>query len=287
MELLHCRAGQQPKPGLLNFWHTLSDCLTILGFQMDWLQSHMRFQPQLLRELRALTYLTLSLGESRAADVLEGDILDLPALKILVVQGYWARKLQLECPKLASLTMDSCDPLGKVSLQASLRTLNVRSSGEFSMHNGFPLTNFLDLVTLKIECECDQEEEFFQSLPLMTKLQTLELGIYKGDLLRSLPQSLRQVGLYFIACECWDSHIIPVLQQLSELRELTIEVSGCVYGSESPASLSCDLRPFMSMRHLHTLTIGMWRAWTPSSLSALAQFEAELIKAGSKLKLIC
>ena len=79
------------------------------------MQPQTRLQPQLLKQLRALTALTFSVLEDSAdAAVLEGDTLDIPELRVLVVEGYWARHLQLECPKLISLEMADCDPMGPV-----------------------------------------------------------------------------------------------------------------------------------------------------------------------------
>ena len=76
-----------------------------------------------------------------------------------------------------------------------------------------------------------------------------------------------------------------MLQQLSELRELNIELWDCKYGGNEHASFGHELGPFMALRYLHTLQIGMSSTLTPNSLRALGQFEAELIDAGSKLKL--
>ena len=270
---------------MLDFWHTLSDCLTKLDIDVDWTQPQMLLQPQLLRQLTALTAMTFSVIGGDKADVLEGEVLDLPELRSLYVNSYWGRPLVLNCRKLTSLTMVGCDPMGLVSLQAPLKNLHAAGSGEFTIHPGFPLTNFLDLVSLSIECTYDGEDELCQMFPQMTKLKTLDMCINEGRLLQSLPQSLCAVSLMFMAGESWDGAVLPVLQQLPELTDLTIDIQ--TFG-DALATLTSDLsklRPFMAMQKLCSLQLGDWQAWTASSLRMLGQFEAELARSGSKLEL--
>lgn len=118
---------------------------------------------------------------------------------------------------------------------------------------------------------------------MMQKLQTLDLGVSEGKLLQGLPHSLREVSLQFLCSTSWDIAVIPLLQQLSNLKDLKI---GFRYGSETLVALSCDLRPFMEMQSLCTFQLGPWEAWTPDSFKALGQFEVELMRSGSKLELI-
>ena len=290
MELLHCEFGQQPTVRQLDFWHTLSDCLTALEIELDWKQRQKRLQPHLLSQLRALRALTFRGEEGYSGwEVSDGDTIDLPELRELYVEGYRGNHLRLECPSLTSLTLKACNPMPLVSLQSPLQKLDTMSAGKLCMHDGLPLTTFLNLISLRVECEGGHEELLFPSLPMLTKLQTLELVVSQGSLLQSLPRSLCTVSLYYPDGECWDSQILPALQRLPELREVNIEVDDYEedYEEDCLASLSCDLQPFMALQHLHILQIGGRRAWAPSSLRALGQFEADLIRAGSKLKLLC
>ena len=99
LELLYCMGGQQPKPSKLDFWHTLSDCLTTLEIEVDSVLSHTQLQTQHLKQLRVLTALTFSVKESSGAmETWEGDLLDLPELRMLHVKGYVDRYLELACP---------------------------------------------------------------------------------------------------------------------------------------------------------------------------------------------
>ena len=41
----------------------------------------------------------------------------------------------------------------------------------------------------------------------------------------------------------------------------------------------------MAMQNLRTLRLAQWQVWTPSSLRALGDFHAGLLRSGSKLKL--
>ncbi len=285
VQLLYCKTGAQPKAAIVDFWHTLSDCLTELIIDLDWTQQQLQLQPQLLSQLTALTAMTYSVMEGEELDGLPGEILSLPELTTLHVKFYCGRDLALECPKLTHLTMEECDPLGLISLQAPLQHLEAGSCGVFEIHAGFPLTNFLDLIFLGIDCPDTCEEQLCEALPLMTKLQTLQLFLSQGRLLQSLPQSLCEVTLHFMPARGWDDALIPVLQQLPELRDLWIFFCTTDEDTYHLASLSCDLRPFMAMHKLRTLHLGDWQAWTPSPLRALGEFHEELLSSGSKLKL--
>ena len=142
----------------------------------------------------------------------------------------------------------------------------------------------MDLASLSIGCHADAEEVLFSALPLMQRLHTLDLGINQGRLLQGLPHSLCEVRLHFTHVTGWDDAVIPVLQRLSGLKELKINIQ--LYSEDTLARLSGDLRPCMAMQKLCTFQLGPWKAWTPSSFKALGLLEAELIKSGSTLKLI-
>lgn len=292
LQLLHCKADQQPDAGVLGFWQTLSSCLTELAINVDWTQQQLLFQPGVLTQLTALTAITFSVIDYDHGDEdhVEGsDVLHLPQLKPLHVKYYCGKHLVLECPQLTSLSMDACNPLGYVSLQAALQELSAKSSDEFAMHTGFPLTIFLDMVSLSIECTYNGEQELFQALPLMKRLVSkrlvsLDLNVNQGKFLRSLPQGLCEVSLDFNHYSDWDDAVIAMLQKLPELRELRLKFWSRVQCSL--ARLSSHLRPFIGLPKLRILQLGEWQAWTPDTLRALGQFEAELVRSGSKIELM-
>ena len=276
---------------MLNFWQTLSDCLTGLVISVDWLQPRMLLQHQFLRQLTALTAMTFSVdqatyveedNEMEIAVWQQGDVVHLPKLKQLHVSSYWGRHLVLECPQLTSLSMLNCAPVGPVSLQAPLQQLCATCPDGFVIHPGFPLSNFLDMVSLSIECQYEGEGQLYQTLPLMKRLTMLNLRVKQGRLLQSLPQSLSEVDLEFVGREAWDDAVVPVVQQLPELRVLRFEF--CL-GPSNLARLSSNLRPFMLQQKLRILELGEWQAWTPDTLRALGQFEAELLRSGSRIEL--
>ena len=238
----------------------------------------LRLQPLLLNQLTALTRLTFDV-QSGDEDGLEDHVLSLPELRSLCIDACWTR-IFLECPRLTDLTVP--DGL-RVFLQAPLQRLCVTSSFAFTMHDGFPMSNFLDLISLRIRCDEDDEEALFSVLPLMKKLQTLDLGVHQGWLLRSLPKGLCEVALQYPPGARWDDSVIPALQELPELKSLKIKIQR--YGEDPLATLSSDLRPFMAMQQLNTFQVGYRSCWTLDSLRALEEFENELAVSGSKLKL--
>ena len=295
-ELLYCEAGKQPDKAMLNFWHTLSDCLTVLEIDASDNAPNLQLQPQLLKQLTALTKLTFHARGGPDVDVLVNSTLHLPQLRTLCLDGYWGRDLVLDCPKLTNLTLGGWGGLEEdvvylVSLQARLECFRVRWSSYFRMHAGFPVANFLDVVSLSVECRKDDgEEELFAALPLMKKLQTLELKVHQGWLLTDLPQSLCEVALEYTSVAGWDDRVIPALQKLPELQHLKIFLrwngkDSDTEGSdaeEEPATLSCDLRPFTALQKLCTLQVGPREAWAPSSLRTLGELQAELVMSSSK-----
>ena len=284
LQLLHCREHEPPSTFTMEFWWTICHVLTRLSIDLDWTRHHMVLQTQILRRSPALTSLKLRVTGGEGVDVLQGDVLSLSRLRNLDVEGYWGRHLVLECPKLRRLVLTDCDPMGRVSLQApSLQHLCARSSGEFPMHPGFPMSNFSHLGSLSIECPYEEEQQLFQVLPLMEKLHTLDLGIFRGSLLQSLPESLEHVSLHYHTSEAWHDAVIPMAQRLPQLWKLEVRIQ--TFGNER-ARLCSDLRPFLAMQKLRHLQLGSWRAWSPASLRALGQFEAELARSGSKVELM-
>ncbi len=297
MELLYCEAGKQPDKGMIDFWHTLSGRLTVLEIDTSDNTPNLQLQPQLLRQLTALTALTFHAGGGPDVNVLVNNTLHLPQLRTLSIDNYWAKDLVLDCPKVTDLMLDYWggtleeDVVHLVFLQARLERFHVRQSENFMMHAGFPVANFLDVVSLSIACLEDVgEEELFTALPLMKKLQTLDLVVHQGWLLRSLPQSLCEVTLVYTTAARWDERIVPALQQLPELECLKILVrwsgedtdSEDSDAEETPATLSCDLRPFTALRKLRTFQVGPRGAWAPSSLRALGELQDELVRSSGK-----
>ena len=284
LQLLHCRENEPPTSFTMELWWTISHVLTRLSIDLDWTRHHMVLQTQILSRSPVLTSLKLRVTGGEGVDVLQGDVLSLSRLRSLHVEGYWGRHLVLECPRLRSLVLTDCDPMGGVSLQAPfLQRLSARSSGEFPMHPGFPMSNFQCLGLLSIECPYEEEEQLFQELPHMEKLHTLDLGIFRGSLLQSLPQSLGHVSMHYHTSEAWHDAVIPLVQRLPELWKLEIRIQ--TFGNDR-ARLCSDLRPFIAMQKLRYLQLGDWRAWSPASLRALGQFEAELARSGSKIELM-
>ena len=284
--LLQNRGRQQPTLAMTDFWHTVSGRLTQLALNPNWsYHDENLLQPQLIQQLTALTKMSFHVTKGYGAGYSSaGDTLELPELKVLHVENYCGSFLFLDCPKLIRLTLVECSCLKCMFLQAPLQSCSTRSSGGLRLHDGFPVSNLMELVSLTVQCPKDVEEKLSSVLPLMQNLQTLDLGINQGMLLQGLPHSLREVSLEFTNAKDWDNALIPVLQQLTDLRDLKISIRwDC---ADAPAMLSCDLMPFLAMPKLRTFQLGPWKAWTPSSFNALWQFEVELARSGSNLKLI-
>ena len=266
---------------MMYFWRTFSERLTEVAFNVEWTDRHgSLLQPEVLKQLTAVTKLSFHVIEAPSFSA--NDRLDLPELKVLYVEGFCGSRLDLECPKLTSLTLADCSAT-EVHLLAPLQNLFVRSSEDFGIHTGFPLSNLMELVSLSIQCY-DDEETLFPALLLMQRLQTLDLGIYQGKLLQGLPHSLHKVSLHFNCNISWDDAVIPMLQHISNLKDIEILIES--YSKSTLAVLSGDLRPFMKMQRLCTFRLGPCYAWTPGSFKALGQFEVELMRSGSKLQLI-
>ena len=247
----------QPDPAMIDFWHTLSERLTELNLHVDWTYHRYRPQPQLLKQLTALTKMSFHVQRKDSQDYDYSDwTLDISELRELHLEQYFGRDLVLECSRLTTLTWVECSQIRLVYLQAPLQGLSVRSSGGFRIHPGFPVSNLMGLISLSIACHAEDEEVLLSALPMMQKLRTLDLAISQGWLLQGLPQSLCEVALQLLRESGWDNAIIPVLQQVVNLKDLRISIQR--YSEDAVATLSCDLRPFMAMEKLCTFQLGPW-----------------------------
>ena len=131
----------------------------------------------------------------------------------------------------------------------------------------------------------NSKAELFQALPLMTRLNALDLCINRGGLPGSLPSSLQYVTLTFNDHRAWDSSVIPLVQQLPEAVSIHIHVHSRRSAYIGDSSLDHDLRPFLAMKSLRFLVLGSPRVWMPSALCQLGEFEAEVVRSGKKLDL--
>ena len=193
-----------PKSKQLDYWATLSRCLTDLEVSMGHRdKQHLTpLQPAYLNELTRLTRLSFSglMDPNSRTHGVDGPpyALELPELKDLRLKCLWASHLELQCTQLKRLRIESC-AIGKLSLQASLKHLHHGNSALCILHEGFPITNLIGLTYLSLDGCTDTESEamLFQGLPYMTRLQIMELYIGMCSLPASLPSSLRELTLFF------------------------------------------------------------------------------------------
>ena len=92
----------------------------------------------------------------------------------------------------------------------------------------------------------NSKAELFQALPLMTRLNALDLCINRGGLPGSLPSSLQYVTLTFNDHRAWDSSVIPLVQQLPEAVSIHIHVHSRRSAYIGDSSLDHDLRALPS-----------------------------------------
>ena len=279
-----------PNTELLDYWATMSSCLTDLQISMDTRDKPL-LQPAYLNELTRLT--RLEIGEDGSLDSHDNCAFELPELKILELKGVSAGNLELQCLQLEVLSTEWCT-IGKLYLQASLEHLYHESSTPILVHEGFPITNLLGLTYLSVE-ECgDNEAEavLFQGLPLMARLRILSLSLHTCSLPPSLPSSLRAFTLSFSTVKGWDSAVIPLVQQLPRVESIRISASSQHSGSFGCKSLDHDLRPFLAMESLKLLQLGdpdarpESRVWKPSALRQLGELEAEVMRLGKDLEIV-
>ena len=247
-------------------------------------------QPACLNELTRLTRLSFKGLNDPTGNPHRVDgapyAFELPELKDLCLKCLWARHLKLQCTQLKLLQIESC-AIRKLSLQASLEHLHHEDSALVLIHKGFPITNLIGLTYLSLDGGYDTKSEamVFQELPLMTRLQFLELHIGMCSLPANLPSTLRDLTLFFSADRVWDSSAIPLLQQLPEAESMCIYIHPKHKAFIGVQSLDHDLRPFLAMKSLEFLQLGDSQIWKASALSQLGELEAEVVRTGKKLQL--
>ena len=122
---------------------------------------------------------------------------------------------------------------GKLCLRAPLKDMQFHDSDTFSLHEGFPLSNLLGLTRLVLSTseyrEEGAEEALFKGLPLMTRLQLLDLSVTRDRLSgkHALPASLREIRLFYwgmtAATSRWDSSLVPILHQLPAVEVIKLQ----------------------------------------------------------------
>ena len=279
-----------PKPKLLDYWATLSKCLTDLEVTIDPRNEQQLLQPAYLNELTRLTRLAFNRPVDQDDYVHEADgphyALELPELEVMCLGYLWAGKLELQCPQLKRLSIEDC-AVRKLYLQASLEHLHHEDNALALIHESFPIINLVGLIYLSLSGIYDgnSKAELFRALPLMTRLSALDLHINRGGLPANLPNSLRGLTLVFNGKRAWDSSVIPLVQQLPEAVSIHIHVNLRRSAYIGDLSLDHDLMPFLAMKSLRFLVLGSPRVWMPSALCQLGEFEAEVVRSGKKLDL--
>ena len=285
MELLYSMPAPDSK--LLDYWATLSSCLTDLDLSMDSVDKQL-LHPAYLNVLTRLT--RLAFGEANDSDSHEEEAhyaFELPELKVLCIYNLWAAALDLHCPQLISLRVDGC-AIGKLCLQAyALEHLHNACSAPFFIHEGFPITNLIGLTYLSLDVASDIETEavLFRGLPLMTRLRVLDLPM-NTRLPAKLPDSLRDLTLVFCSDKAWDSLVIPLMQQLPGVESIRIWFSSGHPSFMGDKCIDHDLMPFLAMKSLKLLLLGKTYVWRASALRQLGELEAEVVRLGMRLELL-
>ena len=282
-----------PDSKLLDYWATLSSCLTDLDMTVD--PAEMQLHPAYLNELTRLTRLVFCELDDPGGLGHGGGwphyALRLPELKVLCLDYLRAGNLELQCPQLKVLRIEDC-VMGRLDLQASLEHLHfdnvIRGSrAPKILHEGFPITNLDGLTYLNLDVDYDIKSQavLFHRLPLMTQLQALHLHINECSLPAKLPSSLRDLTVAFKAKRVWDSSVILLVQQLPAVESIGIYVELHHSAFIGDLSLDHDLRPFLAMKSLRHLWFGSSQAWKGSALRQLGELEAEVMRLGKNLKL--
>ena len=278
-----------PNSKLLDYWATLSSCLTELEVSKDPIDKQL-LQPAYLNQLTRLT--RLAFGEPDDSNSNEEDgcsyAFELPELKSLCLEFLRASDLHLQCPQLTHLRIVGCF-IGKVYLQASLKRLHHMRSASRLIHEGFPITNLIGLTYLSFnggDYDTESEAVLFQALPLMTRLRALDLLINMCSLPATLPSSLQDLTVYFSQKRVWDSLVIPLAQHLPGVESIRIYTPSQGIGFIGDRSLDHDLMPFLAIRSLEILQLGNSQMWKPSALRQLGELEAEVVRSGKELELI-
>ena len=277
---------------MLDYWATLSNCLTDLDIAVDITEDIQLLQPAYLIELSRLTRLAIDVLDDTSGDAYDYNqiryTLRLPQLKVLCLTNLYIDTMELHCPQLQLLRIVFCAM--DVYLQASLEHLHLEDSS-LDVHKGFPSTNLAGLTYLCID---DADGPDAEALPLMTRLHTLKFQVWQlGRLPAKLPNSLRDLTLVFSTDERWDSLVIPLVQQLPEVESIRIDIHSHRRDLIGHLSLDHNLRPFLAMRSLRHLQF--WNSmyckgnapqlWKASALRQLGELEAEVVRSGKKLQL--
>ena len=292
MDFLQGLPTGPPNSELLDYWATMSSCLTDLQIAMS-ARDMQLLQPAYLNELTRLT--RLEFGEEKSLDSHENGVhyaFELPELKVLELKGVSASNLEFQCWQLRVLSIECCT-IGKLHLQASLEHLHHELSTPILLHAGFPVTNLIGLTYLHLEDDGDKEAEavLLHGLPLMSWLRILYLTIHKCSLPASLPSSLQEFSLDFSDDREWDSAVIPLVQQLPRVESIRIYASSQRSGPFGDKSLDHDLRPFLAMESLKLLKLGdpdypNSQVWKASAFRQLGELETEVVRLGKDLEIV-
>ena len=297
-ELLQGVPARPPDSKLLDYWATLSSCLTNLDLEVD--RSHSPLQPAYLKELTGLTRLSFHERNDTIDDADEEEwpdyAFEFPVLKLLEFGYLQVGSMNMQCPQLYNLSIKDCI-MGKLHIQASLKDLYISDSTYALLHEGFPMSNLSGVTNLRLDGNHDigSEAGLFQRLPLMTLLQILHLGVGQCKLPANLPSSLRDLTIVFNTDRAWDSSVIPLVQSLPIVETIRIYIRSQHDDSIAigDKSLDHDLRPFLAMsllRHLQFSKPFYWdekasQLWKASALRQFGELEAEVLRLGHKLQL--
>ena len=238
---------------MLDYWATLSNCLTDLDITVDITEDMQLLLPAYLTKLSRLTRLAIDELDHTCGDAhAENRIcytLELPELKVLCLNNLYTDTVKLQCPQLQLLRIVNCAM--DIYLQAPLEHLHLEERALNCVHEGFPVTNLAGLTYLCIDVADGPDAE---TLPLMTRLHTLNFQVWQlGRLPANLPNSLRDLTLVFSTDEAWDSLVIPLVQKLPEVESIRIDIHSHRRDLIGHISLDHDLRPFLAMRSLRHL----------------------------------
>ncbi len=132
-----------------------------------------------LNQLIHLTNLDVhNTGKCCADRASRSHVLELPELKRLYMYEGVLKDLTLNCPRLRSLLLNSCEVKGHIVLQASLENLSVK--GCSFDHEAFPRSSLLGLTRLRWQCPTrtkHRDNMLYGILPSMSRLRSLDLLI--------------------------------------------------------------------------------------------------------------
>ena len=153
---------------LLDYWATLSSCLTDLELFID--PTEQQLQPAYLNQLSRLT--RLAFYEAFTPEGLAHQrphpryAFALPELKALELDNIWLGDVELQCPRLKLLRIEA-SLMEKLSLEASLEDLHLDNRSPNILHEGFPIANLIGLTNLSLggQYRTDSDAALFQRLP--------------------------------------------------------------------------------------------------------------------------